>query len=314
MGSNMKKADAGKTIKPAARKRGAARAQGLPAGTRPVPGAAERKQLEFYLGHLAQYDVLTELPNRSQFRDRLGGAIARAERHQHIAGVMLLNVDGFKAINIRHGHRAGDLVLQEVAARLKHCTRQSDTVARLGGDEFAVILEDLAAREGAVVPAMRALEALAKPMRIEGGDISISITVTLGIALYPLDVKDLDGLLRTADAAMCDAKDHGRNCFRFYSPEFEFKTQREELRRAEIEKNLARLTSREREVLDTLIAGKANKMIAYLLGASTRTIENHRASIMSKMKADSLPELVRMVLDHRGSPVRDHGPLRLTDR
>jgi diguanylate cyclase (GGDEF)-like protein len=303
----MKNTELTRPLKAVARKRGAA--QPTAGGRRALaaPDAAGRKKLEFYLGHLAHYDVLTELPNRSQFRDRLSGAIARAARHHHLAGIMLLNVDAFKAINIKHGHGAGDVVLQQVAERLKQCTRQSDTVARLGGDEFAVILEDLIEQAGAVVPARRALEALSRPMLVEGREIII--TVTIGIALYPLDVNDLDGLLRTADAAMCDAKDHERNSYRFYSPELEFKTQREELRRAEIEKNLARLTSREREVLDTLIAGKANKMIAYLLGASTRTIENHRASIMNKMNADSLPELVRMVLDHRGLPVRDQGPL-----
>jgi diguanylate cyclase (GGDEF)-like protein len=273
---------------------------------KPARGELSREQLEYYLGHLAQYDVLTELPNRSQFHDRLSGALARAARHKQMAGIMLLNVDAFKAINIKHGHRGGDLVLKEVAARLKQCTRQSDTVARMGGDEFAVILEDLTGKEGAEVPAQRALDALSRPMLIDGKEVLI--TATIGIALYPLDVADLDGLLRTADAAMCDAKDHERNTYRFYSAELDFKTQRDELRRAEIEKKLARLTPREREVLDILIAGKANKMIAYLLGASTRTIENHRASIMDKMQADSLPELVRMVLDHRGLSTVNAGP------
>ena len=180
----------------------------------------------------------------------------------------------------------------------------------MGGDEFAVILEDLANKEGAVVPAQRALEALSGPMTIDGREVRI--TATIGIALYPSDVGDVDGLLRTADAAMCDAKDHARNTYRFYSPELEFKTQRDDLRRAEIEKNLARLTPREREVMDILISGKANKMIAYLLGASTRTIENHRASIMNKMQADSLPELVRMVLDHRGARAGDAITAELT--
>ena len=265
-----------------------------------VPTALERKQLEIYLGQLAQYDVLTDLPNRRQFCDRLSGAIARASRHLQMCGVMLLNVDAFKAVNIKHGHDAGDSVLQEVAARLKHCTRLSDTLARLGGDEFAVILEDLVEQQGATVPAVRALEALSQPMMIDGREIRI--TVTIGIALCPRDVSDVDGLLRTADAAMCDAKDHARNSYRFYTPELEFKTQRDKLRRAEIDKSLTRLTPREREVLDALLAGKANKMIGYLLGASTRTIENHRASIMTKMQANSLPELVRMVLDHRAVP------------
>jgi len=286
-------------------KRGTKKEAGNDAAEPAARDVPQREQMEYYLGHLAQYDVLTELPNRSQFLDRLTGAIARAARHKEIVGIMLLNVDAFKAVNIKHGHRNGDLVLKQVAECLKHCTRKSDTVARLGGDEFAVILEGLTAKEGAVVPAQRTLQALSRPMTIASKEVLI--TATIGIALYPADGEDIDGLLRTADAAMCDAKDHERNAYRFYSPELDFKTQRDELRRAEIEKKLARLSPREREVLNILIAGKANKMIAYLLGTSTRTIENHRASIMDKMQADSLPELVRMVLDHRGSSKGDSG-------
>ena len=97
--------------------------------------------------------------------------------------------------------------------------------------------------------------------------------------------------------AMHFAKDCGGNNYQFYAPELDGRSRRDELRRAEIAQRLARLTPREREVLDMLVAGKANKMVAYLLGTSTRTIDNHRASIMDKMQADSLPELVRMRLD-----------------
>jgi len=266
----------------------------------PARQSISREQLEYFLFHLVHYDVLTDLPNRSQFHDRLSGAIARAARQNYLAGILLLNLDHFKAVNANHGYDRGDGVLKEVAARLRQCTRKSDTLARLGSDEFAVILEGLRDKDGAVVPAQRVLNALAAPMTIDG--THIEITATVGIALFPADANDLDGLLRTADTAMCDAKDHQRNSYRFYSPELEFKTRRDELRRAEIGERLARLTPREREVLEILVAGKANKMIAYLLGASTRTIENHRAHIMEKMQANSLPELVRMVLDHHGLP------------
>jgi len=268
------------------------------AGNAAPRGALQPEQLEYYLSHFAQYDALTELPNRSQFLDRLAGAVARATRNGQILGLMLLNIDSFKAVNFKHGHRCGDLVLKQVAERLKQCTRKSDTLARLGGDEFAVILEGLASKDVAPVPAQRAIEALSGPLA--AGVDEIRITVTIGISVYPLDARDVDGLLRAADAAMCDAKDNQRHTYRLYSPELELKTRRDELRRAEVRQKLARLTPREREVLDILVAGKANKMIAYLLGTSTRTIENHRASIMDKMQANSLPELVRMVLDHQG--------------
>jgi diguanylate cyclase (GGDEF)-like protein len=265
------------------------------------------EQIEYFLSHLSQYDPLTELPNRSQFHDRLSGAMARAARQNQMVGIMLLNVDSFKAVNIKYGYDQGDDVLRQVAARLKQCTRRSDTVARLGGDEFAVILEGLTARDGAEVPAQRALQALSRPMLTAGAEVLV--TATIGIAIYPLDVADLDGLLRTADTAMCDAKENERNSYCFYSPALDSKTQRVELRRAEIDNRLAHLTPREREVLDILIEGKANKMIAYLLGGSTRTIENHRASIMAKMQADSLPELVRMVLDHHGAHTDGSAPV-----
>ena len=301
------------TNKTGPRKRGASAArasartkQARASAMVPARGNFSREQMEYYLAHLAQYDALTELPNRSQFHDRLTGAMARAARQNHLVGIMLLNVDFFKAVNIKHGYDNGDSVLRQVAERLKQCTRKSDTVARLGGDEFAVILEGLTEKEGAVMPAQRALETLRRPLMIDG--VEVLLTATIGIALYPPDVADLDGLLRSADAAMCDAKDHERNAFRFYSLALDLKTQRDELRRAEIEKKLSRLTPREHEVLNILIAGKANKIIAYLLGASTRTIENHRAHIMDKMQAKSLPELVRMVLDHHGSPTVDSAP------
>jgi DNA-binding NarL/FixJ family response regulator len=125
------------------------------------------------------------------------------------------------------------------------------------------------------------------------------LTVSIGITIFPLDGRDLDTLLRNADVAMHYAKERGRNNYQFYSPELDAHTRRDELRRAETERRLASLTPREREVLDLLISGKASKMIAYLLGTSSRTIDIHRARVMEKMGADSLPELVRMVLEHR---------------
>jgi len=262
---------------------------------RPAP-PLHSKELEPYVSYFAHYDILTDLPNRSGFRERIAGALARASRQKQIAGVLLLNLDHFRAINLKHGYECGDAVLKLVAERLKQCTRASDTLARLGGDEFAIILEGLADRDAAQVPARRALEVTARPLPIQGEEIRI--LGTIGIALFPADAADVDGLLRAADTAMCDAKDHQRGWYRYYSPDIEFKTEHNDVRRAEIEARIARLTTREREVLQILIAGKPNKLIAAQLGTSTRTVENHRARIMEKMQASSLAELVRMVLDH----------------
>jgi diguanylate cyclase (GGDEF)-like protein/PAS domain S-box-containing protein len=260
-----------------------------------VRDVSERKLLESQLSYLAQYDALTELPNRSQFRDRLVGAMARATRNKQLVGLMLIDLDYFQTLNATLGQETGDLALKEVAERLKRSVRKSDTVARIGGDEFSVILEGLAEKEGAVVVARRGLESLSRPLLLNGQEVRL--TASIGITLFPLDTDDLDTLLRNTDVAVQYAKERGRNNYQFYSPELGVHRQRDELRRAEIEQRLASLTPREREVLDMLVAGKANKVAAYLLGTSTRTIENHRARIMGKMMADSLPELVRMRLD-----------------
>lgn len=127
----------------------------------------------------------------------------------------------------------------------------------------------------------------------------MTLTASVGITLFPDDARDVDAMLRNADIAMYYAKERGRNNHQFYSAELETMTRRDELRRNEVAQRLARLTPREREVLDLLVEGKASKMIAYLLGTSTRTIDVHRARVMEKMEADSLADLVRAVLEHR---------------
>jgi diguanylate cyclase (GGDEF)-like protein len=263
-------------------------------------GVARKQELQELLGELAQVDLLTELPSRGQFLDRLIGAMARARRNTTLLGVMRLNVDHFKVVNRTHGHRVADLVLKEMAGRLKRSTRLSDTIGRLGGDEFAVILEGLQERQGAAIAGNRALKVVSSEAFVVDG-IEIRVTATIGIGFYPTDAGDVDTLLRHADVAMCYAKEHFPNTCQLYSPELDLRSRHDELRRAHIEQRLARLTPREREVLGILVEGKANKLIAYLLGASTRTIENHRAKIMAKMQAESLPDLVRMVLTANGS-------------
>jgi diguanylate cyclase (GGDEF)-like protein len=258
----------------------------------------QHRVLERRVQFLLQHDTLTELPNRTEFRDRLVGAMARATRNQRLVGIMLIDIDDFSLINKRHGSEIGDVVLREVALRIKSSIRLADSAARIGSDGFGVILEALDQREQAAVVANRIVQNLKPP--ILAGDARITVTCSAGVAAFPVDAPDIDHLLRMADVAMLAANAGGGNTFRFYFPDMEAATKRDEVRRSDIEKRLATLTPREHEVMTVLVDGNSNKAIAYLLGASPRTIENHRAKVMTKMMADSLPDLVRMVMEAAG--------------
>lgn len=263
---------------------------------KPAPhDVTELKRLENRLSYLALHDVLTALPNRSQFRERLNGAMARATRNKQLVAIMFIGLDRFQTVNAAQGREAGDLVLKQIAERLSRAARKSDTLARIGGDEFGVILEGLAEKQGAAVAAQRVLELLAQPMLLDGKEIKL--TASIGISVFSIDAADLEALLRNADVAMHFSAAGGGNTHQYYSPELDERSRRDEIRRTAIEHRLARLTPREREVLDMIVDGKASKMAAYLLGISTRTIDNHRAKVMDKMEADSLPDLVRMSRD-----------------
>ena len=254
---------------------------------------SERLRMQAQVAHLSQFDPLTELANRNHYRDRLDAAIARAARNKQLLGVLYLGLDHFRAINNALGQQGGDVVLMQVAERLKQLVRKSDTLARLGGDEFSVILEGMVEQDGATVAAQRELASLAQPFVFD--DNETRLTVSIGIAIFPLDAMDGETLLRKAALAMNYAKQHGRNRYQFYSSQIETQERSEEQHRAEIGQRLQSLTPREREVLDLLIAGKASKMIAYMLGISARTIDIHRARVMDKMQADSLAMLVHMM-------------------
>ncbi len=182
-----------------------------------VRDVTERKAAQRRIEFLARHDVLTELPNRALFEDRLDIAMAQGERSGARVALLMIDLDGFKAINDTLGHSAGDAVLIEVAARLRACIRPGDTVARLGGDEFVIIIPDSKRAAAADLVAIRVLEALAAPMRLETE--SRSITCSIGIAVHPDNTADHQSLLRQADAAMYMAKQAGRNRYRFYSPE-----------------------------------------------------------------------------------------------
>jgi diguanylate cyclase (GGDEF)-like protein/PAS domain S-box-containing protein len=191
----------------------------------------DRRLNQQRLSDLANYDGLTGLPNRTQFRDLLGQAMARARRSQTAMALMFLDLDNFKVINDTLGHGVGDDLLRQVAARLQGCVREVDTlvrrdgpvqggaftVSRLGGDEFTVIAENLASADSAVVLARRILAAMEQAVHID--EHQLHVGTSIGIAMYPFEDTDLDGLVRHADSAMYRAKYMGKGTYAFYSDE-----------------------------------------------------------------------------------------------
>ncbi len=175
------------------------------------------KHSQAELEHLAHFDPLTDLPNRVLFHDRLAHALERAERYEHRVALMLLDLDGFKTVNDSLGHPIGDRLLQMVAERLKICVRVEDTVSRLGGDEFAIALANLEHGEDIAEVAQKILTAAQQPFDIDGH--SALVTTSIGIAIYPDDGNEPNVLIRNADAAMYQAKEAGRNTYRYYQQE-----------------------------------------------------------------------------------------------
>ncbi len=176
----------------------------------------ERKRDEETIRHLAYYDALTGLPNRTLFNDRLAQALAQAYRNRQMLGLMFLDLDRLKAVNDTLGHAMGDRLLQAVSERLKGCLREGDTIARLGGDEFMLLLPSVTHLEDTAKVAQRILEALKPSFYCDGQELHT--TASVGIALYPNDSKDAEALMKNADTAMYRAKELGRNNYQFYSP------------------------------------------------------------------------------------------------
>lgn len=170
---------------------------------------SERKRVEARVQYLALHDALTGLANRVLFFDRLNSAIAAAHRKGGAFALLYLDLDDFKPINDTYGHEAGDLALRTVAERLRGCVRESDTVARLGGDEFVLLVSDAFEEAAAVTVAEKVIAELTRPLPIEGCQHLLGCSI--GIALYPRDGEDADGLMRHADAAMYGAKRLGKN-------------------------------------------------------------------------------------------------------
>lgn len=182
---------------------------------RVIDYSIERKKNVDELSHLANYDVLTGLANRLLFRERLDRALIRADRNKSLVALFVIDLDRFKNINDTLGHDAGDRLLVEVSKRLQECTREGDTVARLGGDEFTIIMEDVKSSEDAVLIADKVLEFMKKPFDINSNELFV--TPSIGITIYPIDDTNAGHLIINADSAMYDAKDNGRNCYRFYT-------------------------------------------------------------------------------------------------
>lgn len=175
-----------------------------------------RKHAEAEIWREANYDQLTQLPNRRLFLDRLEQGIKKAHRDGGLMALMFMDLDHFKEINDTLGHHVGDILLIEVAKRIQRCVRDIDTVGRLGGDEFVVILSDLKDTSSVGRIAKQIIEKMSEPFRLSDEDSFIS--ASLGIALYPDNATSTVDLIKYADQAMYAAKDHGRNCFRFFQP------------------------------------------------------------------------------------------------
>ncbi len=200
--------------------------------------AIARKAQTDRLDHLAQYDDLTGLANRALLRDRLVRALAAARRHRTQVAVMVLDLDGFKAVNDSLGHAAGDRLLAAVAERLRSRVRETDTVARLGGDEFALVIEDLGRPEHATLVARKLLDALEPPIRLD--DHEARVGASLGVALYPRDGDDPAELLRLADAAMYAVKAEGGRGCRFHDARLDQRMHRGAILESDLRRALER--------------------------------------------------------------------------
>lgn len=174
----------------------------------------DRKEAEKIISFQASHDLLTRLPNRFLFKDRVGLAIAQARRNNESFAVMFMDVDRFKRINDTLGHLVGDELLQVVGQRARSCLREGDTLARGGGDEYLLLLPQTGSKAGVSTVAEKILAALRKPLYLDGHELFLSATI--GIALYPMHGESADSLIRMADIAMYRRKVQGKNGYSFY--------------------------------------------------------------------------------------------------
>ncbi len=174
----------------------------------------DHKRADELITYQAYHDILTDLPNRVLFKDRLGLAVLQAKRNSASVGLLFIDLDRFKVVNDTLGHAIGDKLLQQAANRLKACLRSGDTLARLGGDEFTAVLPQLSDRQDAVLIAEKFLECLRQPFLLAGQ--SVHLSASIGIAIYPTDGESTEELIRNSDIAMYHTKADGKNGHSFF--------------------------------------------------------------------------------------------------
>ena len=234
-----------------------------------IQDITERKRTEEQIRHLAFYDSLTSLPNRMLFREQLNQALQSARREERYVAILFLDLDNFKRVNDTLGHTIGDLLLQDVGARLAQCIRAEDslarspsaqpnlTVARLGGDEFTVLLGRIANTQDAAKVAQRILDSLSESTFVDGHELFVSASI--GIAVYPFDGEETETLIKNADAAMYHAKSDGRSRYHFYNPSMNASA----LEKLNLERSLRKALDRDEFVLyfQPLVHGTSGEII-----------------------------------------------------
>ncbi len=183
---------------------------------------SERRRAEQRIAYMAHHDALTDLPNRLRFHERVGTALKRVARGEAVA-ILCLDLDRFKTVNDTLGHPVGDVLLRQVADRLRATVRDSDTVARLGGDEFAIVQTEVRQPHAATALAQRLIEVLSEPYMVDGFEVVIGASV--GLAIAPADGTDADQLLKNGDLALYRAKSDGRGTYRFFEPDMDARMQ-----------------------------------------------------------------------------------------
>lgn len=206
---------------------------------------SKRKQDEERINYQANYDALTSLPNRRLLHDRITRAVALAAHSQSRMAVLYMDLDNFKFVNDSLGHGAGDILLVDMARRMKACLREQDTIGRLGGDEFLVLLPQIGMVAEATMIAQRIIEAVARPIALKEREHEIVVTISAGISVFPDDGKTADDLIRNADTAANYAKEAGRNTFQFFTGDMNLRA----TERLNLENRLRRALEREEFVL-----------------------------------------------------------------